>query len=877
MQLLKAKSNAIIIVTVLLMASAAMATLSAFAQDEAHGGAPQGQITGTVGSLPAGVTPSITITTDPYLSFTPNPIGLGQSLLVNLWMHPPINVQRSLGGLTVIITKPDGETVNVGPMNSYQGDTSAWFEWVVDQVGTWKLKFEFLGFYYPAGNYLNGIASAQPRTELGVSSVYLDSAYYKPSATPVLELVVQQDYVASWPPSPLPTDYWTRPVSPMNREWWSILGDYPGASILGGGPNWPAKTNVYMSNYEFVPYVQGPNSAHILWRRQGDIGGLLGGPSGQLSNTAGATFPAIVFAGRCYETYTKPGLNYTSQTYWRCYDLRTNELYWERPLYSGESAPTFVEYAAQGAEVPGALARAGKTVYLVALTNPSGTTAGRILKYNPYTGILSVNLTGRPTEIGAPTMYVYPYMLSIQNLGTSVPLAQRYRLINWTIENNAGQWRAAIGGGQLTIQNFTERLMSNISWPFSSLGTCDFEAMVAVQTGGISAAGTGVSIGQTITAASLLTGQVLWNVTTDLTTGYETFFSSGIGVADQGKYAGRMQNGQWYCWDLRSGNIVWKSELSAWPFGVFGAYDVQSAYGLLFANDYVGVTAINWTTGEAEWKFVAPTPYQFETPYQGQYPFHGSGKVADGKLYTFSVEHTPSQPITRGDRLYCLNATTGECIWNITQSQSIGGSRTFQGAIAEGYLAHTNTYDAYLYVYGKGKSATTVESAPATISKNSQVLIRGTVNDLSPAQPGTPCVAQDSMSTWMEYLHMQAPIDGVWHNATIQGVTVSLTAISSDGNVIDLGSVTTNGYYGTFSKAWTPPAEGTYEIVATFNGDDSYGSSGAATSVSVGPAPVTPDAPEPQIIPDYTWTIIGGVIAVIIAVAIFGVLILRKH
>jgi outer membrane protein assembly factor BamB len=422
--------------------------------------------------------------------------------------------------------------------------------------------------------------------------------------------------------------------------------------------------------------------------------------------------------------------------------------------------------------------------------------------------------------------------------------------------------------------------MNNISWPFSSVGTCDFESMISVNTGSVSSAGTGVSIGQTITGASLITGQVLWNATTDPTTGYDTFFSGGISLADHGKFAARMQNGQWYCWDLHSGQIVWRSELTSWPFGVFGAYDVETAYGLIFANDYVGVHAINWTNGNIEWSFRAPTPYQFETPYQGYYPFHGSGKVADGKLYTFSVEHTPSQPITRGDRLYCLNATTGECIWNITQSQSIGGSRAFQGAIADGYLAHTNTYDAYLYVYGKGKSKTTVEVAPATIAKDNQVLIKGTVLDLSPAQSGTPCVAKDSMSTQMEYLHMQAPINGVWHNATIEGVPVILTAIASDGSVVDIGMVTTNGYYGTFTKEWTPPSEGTYEIIASFAGDDSYGSSGASTAVSVGPATEPIDFPQSPTPADYTMLIVGGVIAIIIAVIIsvaVAVLILRKR
>jgi len=159
-------------------------------------------------------------------------------------------------------------------------------------------------------------------------------------------------------------------------------------------------------------------------------------------------------------------------------------------------------------------------------------------------------------------------------------------------------------------------------------------------------------------------------------------------------------------------------------------------------------------------------------------------------------------------------------------------------------------------------------------------VIKGTVLDLSPAQPGTPCVSKDSMATQMEYLHMQHPIDGVGHNIQMTGVPVVLTAIGSDGTVIDLGTATTNAYYGTFSKSWTPPTEGHYEIIATFAGDDSYGSSAASTAVSVGPAPSTENTPAEVVVPDYTMTIIYAAIAIIIAVAIavaIAVLVLRKR
>jgi hypothetical protein len=115
------------------------------------------------------------------------------------------------------------------------------------------------------------------------------------------------------------------------------------------------------------------------------------------------------------------------------------------------------------------------------------------------------------------------------------------------------------------------------------------------------------------------------------------------------------------------------------------------------------------------------------------------------------------------------------------------------------------------------------------------VMIKGTVLDMSPAQPGTPCVSDGSMSTQMQYLHLQAPLDGIWHNESITGVKVSLVAIGSDDSYEDIGTTTTDGYYGTFGFKWTPPAQVDYEIVASFEGSDAYGSSSASTYLTVGP------------------------------------------
>lgn len=166
------------------------------------------------GPLQPGVIPNTTVTSAAYLSFRPNPIGVGQTLLVNMWITPAPEAMRMFLDLEVTITKPDG-TTDIVKMNSYTDDGTAWLEYMVDQVGTWKFKFEFPGTFYPAGRYNNGYIVTN-----STGTLYPGTNYYAPASTPEQTLTVQQDIVASWPAAPLPTDYWTRPISSENREWY---------------------------------------------------------------------------------------------------------------------------------------------------------------------------------------------------------------------------------------------------------------------------------------------------------------------------------------------------------------------------------------------------------------------------------------------------------------------------------------------------------------------------------------------------------------------------------------------------------------------------------------------------------------------------------
>jgi hypothetical protein len=252
--------------------------------------------------------------------------------------------------------------------------------------------------------------------------------------------------------------------------------------------------------------------------------------------------------------------------------------------------------------------------------------------------------------------------------------------------------------------------------------------------------------------------------------------------------------------------------------------------------------------------------------------FSNSPQIADGKLYYANGEHSPTQPLARGWRLWCLNATTGEYIWDING----GGSA---GAVADGYLTYDNRYDGYMYVFGKGPSQTTVSAPQTSITAGNTAIISGTVLDQSPAQTGAACVSKESMSTYMEFLHQQRPIDGFFHNVTVTGVPVTITVIDPNNNWFNLGTVTSDEK-GNFGFSWTPTIAGQYKITAAFSGDESYGSSWATTYATVNDAPQATPTQAPIRLEETTNTImmavIAGVIAIIIAVVVIGVLIMNS-
>jgi outer membrane protein assembly factor BamB len=187
-------------------------------------------------------------------------------------------------------------------------------------------------------------------------------------------------------------------------------------------------------------------------------------------------------------------------------------------------------------------------------------------------------------------------------------------------------------------------------------------------------------------------------------------------------------------------------------------------------------------------------------------PFYNRPVVADGVIIAGQTEHSATYPLYRGRQMYAFDANTGEVLWNIAGN--------FEGkALADGILVSTDMYTGTTFAFGKGVSETAVSASPKTVTSSNAVLIEGSVLDQSPAQPGTPCVSEASMTQQMEYLHMSRP-----KPTNNTGVQVTLFAQDANGGAkTQIGVATTNDN-GKFAFEWTPSSAGVYTITAEFAG-----------------------------------------------------------
>ena len=824
-------------------------------------------------------TPAWEIPTFAYINVAPDPVGVGQEVLVIFWIDKTfdgtaVTNDYRFHNYKVTITAPDGKT-EIKTFDYIVDTTSSHYtSYTPTQVGTYKFDFEFPGQDYNTFSH-------------NPNSAYVNDTYLASSASTTL--IVQQEQVLKAPNYPLPSEYWTRPIEGQNSAWFQI-----GSNWLGG---WGSTIT-----YNVQPDGIAPETPHIMWTKPLQYGGVVG------ANNIGVN-GSMYYAGESYEErfaypliiqgtlfYPLPrsnsaptGLSDTIGGGYVAVDLRTGEQLWKKDYAVNPSFASLLWFDSpnQHGVIPNG--------YLWAT---QGTTW---IAIDPIDGEWIFNITNVPSGTRA--------------FGTSGEVLQ-YQLVS------NGQWLAlwnltqVITNGEVGALSFTgfrpvgqtlnSTARDSYSWNVSVSGLTGTgwsiqrvtNDLVLVMQGNLGTFNN--QIGATIAAISLnpnSRGQILWSKYYAAPANNITRMIGPVDTVNRIFTMVDKETMKWSGYSIDNGAQIWG------PVGDFRGYQYYSsniasynagsyaaAYGKLIVCGFGGVVyAFDTKNGELLWSYgnggVGNSTNDMGETAWGNRPIFISN-IADGKIYLFNNEHSANSPYYKGAMVRCLNFTTGEEIWTISSWASGGPTFYSQaGVIADGFLAYFNTYDCQVYSVGKGPSKTTVEAPMAAIPLGQSLVIRGTVTDIAAGTTqneqaarfpnGVPAVSDESMSKWMEYVYMQKP-----RPTDTTGVPVSISVVDENGNYREIGTATTEN--GFFSFNWKPDIPGKYALYASFQGSQGYWPSNAMNAFAVDPAVPTPSptqAPQTNLATtaDIVMFLAVGVITIIIAIAIVGLLIIRKR
>jgi outer membrane protein assembly factor BamB len=736
-----------------------------------------------------------------YISITNDPIGVGQTTYLFFWLNQfprtAIGAYGDRWTFTVEVTKPDGSMETLGPFTS-------------DPVGTAFAPYTpaQLGTYTFVAKFHEHTLTGEPFPP-GTSGLYFGTPYvndtFLASASDPFQLTVQEDPIEAWEETPLPTEYWERPINTMNRAW-----DVLAANWLAGA----AQTVGPTRNFN---YGTGPESAHIMWATPMWSGGIMdkrfGNIGYQTTHYSGLSFvPPIILNGKIYynvESHPREG--------WYCLDLYTGEeLYFRNTtgpvvdvLGTQEmSGPTFDP---EGSIAGGSLAfgqiynydspnQHGGFPYLWSIEHP--TEPNTWMMFDAYTGSYICSIENVPVWCGQGG-FVGPWYVAggtqvygkdgsilwyrVDPMNNLLQCWNTSRAIWYREQWNTNQywmWRPYLNYTFGGIYGYS----LNVSIPALS------GSVLAIREGEFVIGGTSGKHNDTyveqgnLWALSLEPGQegtLLWNKTftppLDVPDTAEGLFGAGIMAGptvdpEDGVFlfSQSITRERWG-FSLDTMEMLWGPTEPEHSMNYYGMEDFIYQ-GKLFSYGYSGeLIAYNITTGEKLWTYTA-TQEGFESPY-GNYPL-SLACIADGKVYMYSTEHSPTQPPWRGSYLRCIDASNGEELWKINHWGA--------AVIADGYVVGWNAYDNRIYCYGKGPSATTVTIQDDVVSLGESLLIKGKVTDESAGTKqgeqagrftnGVPAIADESMSEWMEYLYMQQPCP-----MDLNGVPVKLEIFGEDG------------------------------------------------------------------------------------------------
>ena len=779
-----------------------------------------------------------------YIGATPNPIGVGEETLLHIGISDELqDWKHGYEGLTVTITKPDNATETLGPFRTDStGGTGTIY--TPTMVGTYYLQTNFPAQWY---NW----------TMFGGANIWFEA-----SKSERLALNVTAEKNPDYPGTPLPTEYWTRPIDAQHYGWANIAGSWVAS---------PANL--------FAPYNQGPETAHILWRKPLMIGGVSGGDIGIMHYNLGgggqSPWPNSVILGGVLlynRYYSGTERNVVAV------DLHTGEELWvKNATLSFGQHYQFVasnQYAAfdywwetSGTNWTAYDPLTGRMIYMM-YSVPSGTTVygpnGEFYRYN-------VNLRD-----GYITLWNSTAVVAAGQGGGWSPYGRSYNASVSASQANIWAWNITIPKGL----------------PGSARLIYSDDMILGYYRGGtvLTRVEAGITLDNppfyawAISLKPESRGQVMWNKTYPMPPGNLTVVF-GIGSrADRVWTVWCKETRSHQGFSLDTGEKLWETGTQAYMdlYGIPGVCG-YAAYGKLYSLGYAGIVyAYDIKTGELQWTYEAKDPYN-EILWSNNWPLKMCF-ITDGKLYITHGEHSPNSPLPRGAPFICLDATTGEEVFRI--NGAFRGAEWGQNPIiGDSVIASWNSYDNQIYGIAKGPSALTVETTGYGVTAGESLVIQGRVTDISPGlreigiaerfPQGVPAVADESMSDWMKYVYLQfeRPTNTI-------GVTVKLDALDPNGNYVSLGT-TTSDSTGFFNYVWqAPDIPGVYKIIATFPGSDAYYASNSETAAYVTEPTPTPTtaAIKPESMADLYF--VPAMVGLFVFVAIIGaaiMLMLRKR
>jgi len=777
-----------------------------------------------------------------FVSLSPNPVGVNQIVYVAATFSRPTPTAEGYGGdwyenVTIEVVDPSGHKTVMGPyLTGMVGGVA--ITYVPSMVG----EYTFQAFY--PGEVLDLINPS----ELGGDPLrgwnrHLNGSYLMPAESEIMTLTVQEEPVEPIYQTPsLPDEYWTRPIYATNWDWGELGANWFG---IGGSGRYDATGNLQL-------YGTAPNSPHIMWTKP--LSGFFGGqPGAPIPSDQGTQFSSTSGVATYFTPIILNGILYYNQHYgdqflvdgWEAVDIRTGETLWSKP-----AGVTGQERLAMGQ-----ILRVhndqeyGSWAYLY-----SSPVAGVMRVYDAKTCNLVANITDARSE---------SYLMSVED-NTKGSLLGYYtsggNLIMWNSSKLFSYMAGFTVGGRPIIigerthtygtHNWTEGIEWSVPLPTElngnpislSIAARTPEVILLRQVGG-PLQNQGVNtLGWMITAGyDAKTGAKLWGPINQTLPPREDVV---LVAARDGYYVLHNKDRfQAYGYSLTTGQMLWgpvQLEGNAWSAS-WRSGDI--AYGKVYIWDTGGyVNAINLETGEVEWTFTRGSS-GYDTPY-GIYPIFGynAHSIADGKLF-LSEGITYTIPLSPSWRL-AINCTDGSLVWSILNFDS-----KVVGAIADGYLVTWNCFDNRLYSFGKGPTETTVSIKNNVVSQGSNVLIEGTIMDISAGSEqegvierfphGLPAVADECMKEWMEYVYMQQI-----EPDNVEGVKVFLKIQDPNGDWYS-ATVTTDRN-GRFSHMWAPAIVGEYQVTAMFEGSESYYPSQETTTFGVDEETAAAGAPSAE-------------------------------